>query len=322
MRERVFHRETRVSPCCARNRRRIAWHARRTGAGIVSLVAATVLALAAGASLGLLGGGGSVLIVPILVYVAGLGPRDAVATSLLVVGATSVAALVPHARAGRVKLRTGAIFGASSMAGAFVAGSMSSLVPPSLLLAGLAVVMIATAGAMLRGRRGTPIAEPDAAKLALRGVAVGGLTGLLGAGGGFLIVPALVLFGGISMGEAVGTSLLVIAMNSLAGLVAHLSAGSSVDPTLAVAITSSAVLGSVIGASLVGKCRPESLREAFGGLVLAMGGLVLGIEVPRALGHEPSAADWPWLALPAVLALAAMLATRWARARRPVEAPS
>lgn len=253
------------------------------------LVLTLVLAALVGVVLGLLGGGGSILMVPLLTLVAGLDPKEAIATSLLVVGVTSFAALVPHALAGRVRWRTGVTFGAAAMAGAYAGGRLAAYIPGRVLLAGFAVLMLATSIAMIRGRRGADPPANDtsgepaparssghsAVRYVLQGVAVGLVTGTVGAGGGFLVVPALVLLGGLSMTSAVATSLLVIAMNSAAGLAGHL-ASTTIDWPFALSVTALAVVGSVIGGLLAGRVPQGALRTAFGWFVLAMGALVLG----------------------------------------------
>lgn len=257
------------------------------------MIALTVaLAVLIGVTLGLLGGGGSILAVPLLVYVAGLSAKESIATSLLVVGITSLAALVGHARAGRVRWRTGLIFGAAAMAGAYLGGRLGAYIPGTWLLIGFALMMLATAAAMIRGRRdaagGRPGTGPDGShdlpvvKVLAEGVVVGLVTGLVGAGGGFLVVPALVLLGGLPMPVAVGTSLLVIAMKSFAGLAGYLSSV-HIDWPLAAAITLAAVIGSLIGARLVRFVPADTLRRGFGWFVLAMGGFVLAQEMPPAM---------------------------------------
>ncbi len=238
---------------------------------------ALLLALLIGVSLGLLGGGGSILTVPILVYVLKLEPRDAIATSLLVVGVTSAAAMLSHARAGRVEVRTGLLFGAASMAGAYAGGRLAHFLPAKGLLLAFTAMMFVTALAMMRRRRGEappPTAPPSLRGAALArasalGVAIGLLTGVIGAGGGFVIVPALVLFSGLPMRTAVGTSLLVIAMNSLGGFAGSLG-DAKIPWTLALAITGASVLGSFGGTALAGRIPPESLRKGFAWFVLAM----------------------------------------------------
>jgi mycothiol synthase len=261
-------------------------------AGLMSPVV-LLLAVLVGMALGLLGGGGSILTVPLLVYIAGLDAKEAIATSLLVVGVTSLAALVPHARAGRVRWRTGAIFGAAAMAGAYAGGRIAEFIPGTVLLVAFALMMVATAVAMIRGRARQDAAGPGSGSAAgdaggsasvrelpvklvlLEGVVVGLVTGLVGAGGGFLVVPALVLLGGLPMPVAVGTSLLVIAMKSFAGLAGYLSSV-SIDWGLAAAVTAMAVLGSIGGALLSGRVPQDRLRQGFGWFVLVMGVLVLG----------------------------------------------
>jgi uncharacterized protein len=252
------------------------------------MIALTVaLAMLVGVSLGLLGGGGSILTVPLLAYVAGVDASQAIATSLLVVGVTSVVGVVSHARAGRVHWRTGVLFGGAGVAGAYAGGLLSALVPGSLLLVGFAAVMITAAIAMLRGRKepigfDSPHTVP-VAKVLLEGSAVGFITGLVGAGGGFLVVPALALLGGLPMPAAVGTSLVVIAMNSFAGLAGHLTGG-QIDWRLAVLVSSAAVAGALLGARLTPLVNARALRSAFGWLVLVMASVILAREISPVVG--------------------------------------
>lgn len=245
------------------------------------------LAVFVGIALGLLGGGGSILTVPLLAYVAGMEAEQAIATSLLVVGVTSAIGAISHARAGRVQWRTGLIFGAAGMAGAYTGGLLARFLPGTVLLIGFAVMMIATAVAMLCGRRNV---DPPAGghrlpvpKILALGLAVGLVTGLVGAGGGFVVVPALALTGGLPMPVAVGTSLIVIAMNSFAGLGGHLSSV-QVDWPVALAVTAAAVVGVLIGTRLTSKVNPDALRKAFGWFVLAMSSVILAEEVHPGVG--------------------------------------
>ncbi|MFB7282689.1 sulfite exporter TauE/SafE family protein [Streptomyces hydrogenans] len=252
------------------------------------IVAASLLV---GVSLGILGGGGSILTVPILVYLAGQDTKEAIATSLFVVGVTSLAALVPHARAHRVRWRTGLLFGAFSMVGAYGGGRLAAYIPGTALLIAFALMMLATAFAMLRRPR--TAREPKARHgdlpvkhIAVEGLVVGAVTGLVGSGGGFLVVPALALLGGLPMGIAVGTSLLVIAMKSFAGLAGHLS-GVSLDWGLALTVTAAAVLGSLAGARLAGRIPQQVLRKAFGWFVVVMGVFVLTQQLDAGLWTHP-----------------------------------
>ncbi|WP_347404351.1 sulfite exporter TauE/SafE family protein [Micromonospora sp. WMMD961] len=248
------------------------------------------LAVLIGVSLGLLGGGGSILAVPLLVYVADLPAKEAIATSLLVVGATSVVGVLPHARANRVRWRTGLIFGVAGMLGAYVGGRLAGFIPAGFLLTGFAVMMLATAVSMIRGRRdaaGRAVPHELAVpRVILDGLVVGLVTGLVGAGGGFLVVPALALLGGLPMPVAVGTSLVVIAMKSFAGLAGYLSSV-SIDWNLAVAVTVAAIVGSVAGGRLAGRIPADVLRKSFGWFVVVMGVLVLVQQLPMELRTNP-----------------------------------
>jgi uncharacterized membrane protein YfcA len=271
------------------------------------MIALTIaLAVLIGVALGLLGGGGSILAVPLLVYVAGLDPKEAIATSLLVVGTTSAVALLPHARAGRVRWRTGLLFGVAGMAGAYAGGRLAAFLPGELLLGAFALMMVATAVAMIRGRR-TPTGDGQrrhpVPRIVLDGLVVGLVTGLVGAGGGFLIVPALVLLAGLPMPVAVGTSLLVIAMKSAAGLAGYLTSV-QIDWPLALAVTAAAVVGSLVGSRLTGLVPPDTLRKAFGWFVVAMGLLILLQQVPEPLAAR--AWFWPVVALVGLAAVGAL----------------
>lgn len=248
-----------------------------------------VLAVFVGIALGLLGGGGSILTVPLLAYVTGMEAKQAIATSLLVVGSTSAIAAISHARAGRVQWRTGLIFGVAGMAGAYGGGLLARFIPGTLLLIGFAVMMIATAIAMLRGREDSEVAPADpnhripVPKVVTEGLVVGLVTGLVGAGGGFLVVPALALLGGLPMPVAVGTSLVVIAMKSFAGFAGYLSSV-TIDWTVAAMVTAAAVVGALAGARLTALVNPDSLRKAFGWFVLVMSSVILVEEVHPAAG--------------------------------------
>jgi uncharacterized membrane protein YfcA len=205
-----------------------------------------------GLLLGLTGGGGSIMTVPLLVYIVGLEAKIAIATSLLVVGLASLAALLPHSRAGNVYWRTGLIFGVAGMAGAYSGGRIAEYIADALLLLLFAGVMIGSGIAMLRKRGAPPGAAAVAGsprswwKIVGDGFVVGIVTGLVGAGGGFLVVPALALLGGLPMHAAVGTSLLVIAMKSFAGLAGYIS-HVPIDSESAAIVGGLAILGTLLG---------------------------------------------------------------------------
>ncbi len=292
------------------------------------MILTLALSVLIGLSLGLLGGGGSILTVPILVYAAGLDPKDGIATSLLVVGATSVSAMLFHARSGRVAWRVGSLFGVASMIGAYGGGRLAHVLPAKLLLAGFTLMMFVTALAMMRRRRDGRAAEVTAlrgaafARAAAIGVAIGLLTGIIGAGGGFVIVPALVLLSGLPMRTAVGTSLLVIAMNSFAGFAGTLS-HATIHWSLALAVTAASVVGSLVGAALAGRVKPESLRSGFAWFVLAMAMFMAVKQLPPSVTGV-LAANVPLVALAAVVgslmivALARVVRARGARSAEQV----
>ena len=249
-----------------------------------TLTTALLLSVAIGVALGLLGGGGSILTVPILTYVLGMEPQHAITASLFVVGVTALVGMARHARAGRVAWGTGVRFGLAGMAGAIVGGLVGSQIPGTVLMILFAAMMIATSVAMMRPRRGAARVDGEAPprrpwRALAEGFAVGFATSLVGAGGGFLVVPALALLGGLPMAVAVGTSLLVIGMQSSAGLIAHLFTV-SLDWPLVLMVTAAAIAGSFLGTALVGRIPETALRKGFGVFVLLMGVIVLAQEVP------------------------------------------
>ncbi len=275
-------------------------------------------ALLIGLALGLLGGGGSILTLPVLVYLAGIAPKPAIAMSLFVVAVTSAVSVLPHARAGRVRWRTALLFGVAGMVGAYGGGRLAEYVPAGLLLVGFGVLMLAAAIAMIRGRRGGAATDREASAvlMALLGAAVGLVTGMVGAGGGFVIVPALTLLAGLPMAAAVGTSLLVIALQSTAGFLGHVHSVAIPWP-LTISLTVIAVVGSLLGARLAGRVSQERLRTGFGWFLVVMSGLVLVEQAPAGVRHWlfASPAGWAVLAVVAGAAVAAV-ATRVRRARR------
>lgn len=238
-----------------------------------------VLSIAIGLTLGFFGGGGSILTVPLLVYVFGLPPKEAVASSLLVVGIVSLVSGIQHARAGNVRPREAFIFGLAGMAGAYLGGRASVFLDGGLLLLLFAFMMLLAASAMWRGRRADAANTAthslrSPARLVLQGFAVGSFTGLVGAGGGFLIVPALALWAGLPMNAAVGTSLFIIALNCAAGFAGYAN-HVSIDRGLVALVTTTAIAGAFAGVALARRTDPTRLRRAFAGFVLVMGGAIL-----------------------------------------------
>lgn len=259
------------------------------------LALAIPVGLVIGLSLGALGGGGSILAVPALVFLFGQDAGAATTGSLLIVGVTSVIGLVPHRRAGRVRLGQGLVFGALGVAGSFLGSRLSTTVPPNVLLAAFSVLMAVVAVLMTVRRRkqsrsgstGGAVVAPDlgpvvrwrptfhcscrrVAVLVLTATGVGLLTGFFGVGGGFAVVPALVLALGLSMPVAVGTSLLVIAINSFTALAFRIGQDVTLDWWLIGAFTVAAVAGSLLGSRIVSRVSPARLSLAFTVLLAAV----------------------------------------------------
>ncbi len=240
------------------------------------LILGLVLSAAIGLSLGLIGGGGSIITVPVLVYVLGVEPHDAVGMSLAVVGATSLVGSFLHYRRGRMQLKTGLIFGAVGVVGALLGSPLTRLLSPSALLMTFAMLMLVIAVLMLRRKSNAGIVEVESAqqvsnvgKALLAGFGVGILTGFIGVGGGFLIVPALVMFGGLGMKEAIGTSLFVIFLNCVAGLVGHASQN-NFDWSLTALVTILAVAGTIFGTLLSHRVAASKLQKGFAVFVLVV----------------------------------------------------
>jgi len=250
----------------------------------VSGLEASPLALLIGLSLGAVGGGGSLLTIPVLVYVLGERSAQATTTSLLVTGLASVAGSVPHWRAGRVRIRSGLLFGLAGLGGAVGGSRLAEHVPQRVLLLAFAILMIVVAGAMLRRSTGTSSATDadgatgsmgsTVAKVAIAGTVVGLLTGFFGVGGGFVIVPALVFALGFSLPVAIGTSLIVVAMNSLFSLVARLDTW-VVDWSVAVPFTLAALVGVVLGSAVASRVDERLLSRALA-LLLVVVALYVG----------------------------------------------
>lgn len=283
------------------------------------MAVAALLSVVMGVTLGLLGGGGSIMTLPILVYLLGIPTKSAVATSLLVVGSTSLLGLALHARAGNVQWKVGSVFAAFAMGGAFLGGLVANYIAGGVLLALFTALMLTTGVAMLRGRKvqdtgaesgSKPISVP---KVAVEGLVVGLVTGLVGAGGGFLVVPALVLLGGLSMQHAIGTSLFVIALKSFAGFAGYAS-HVTVDYQIAGLVIGAALFGAVIGVRLAQKIEAAKLRKGFAWFVLVMGAFMIYKQAGPALVEQ----GLPQAALVGVLAavLVAIAATQAHFARR------
>jgi uncharacterized membrane protein YfcA len=241
------------------------------------VVSSLLLSGVIGLSLGIFGGGGSILAVPMLVLVTQLAPAAAVGTSLAMVGTTSLIASYAHHRRGQVKFNVALLFGLSGVVTAFLGAKLTGLVSGSVIMRAFAALMLLVGVGMLfsKGRMGTAKANaprgrsrPMASVLA--GAVVGLVTGFLGVGGGFLVVPALIAFAGLDMREAVGTSLLVIAINSAAGFVGHLGGG-QLNAGLITLLTTAAVVGALAGERVARQVSTTKLRRGFGLIVIVVG---------------------------------------------------
>jgi uncharacterized membrane protein YfcA len=277
------------------------------------IAAAIPIGLLIGLSLGALGGGGSILTVPALVYVLHQSPHAATTGSLLVVGITALAGTAAHLREGRVRLGAGAVFGLLGVAGSYAGTQLSARVDPHVLLTAFAGLMIVAAAAMAR-RQSVSAGEParavasksggdtgavallgdrvrtrsrldgaGVAKLLAAATGVGLLTGFFGVGGGFVIVPALVLALGFAMPVAVGTSLLVIAINSATALAARLGGHVHLDWPLLATFTAAAVAGSLAGNRVASRVEAARLTRAFIVLLLLVAAYTAARSLPPLL---------------------------------------
>ena len=258
---------------------------------------ASPLGFLIGLSLGALGAGGSVLAVPVLVYAAGEGARAATATSLVVVGLAAAVGMVAHHRAGRVRVGIGIGFGLAGVGGSIAGSEVNRHLDPNLLLLAFAALVVLAAWRMVVGcptctgigeqkqllrsaaggdRGGGRVAilhrldTTAAAGLLAAGTGIGFLTGLFGVGGGFVIVPALTLLVGLNMPEAIGTSLLVIAINSISALSARLATG-GIDWAVTVPFAVSAVVGVLSGKRLAMRLDAERSLRWFAAVLVAVG---------------------------------------------------
>jgi uncharacterized membrane protein YfcA len=256
---------------------------------LTGVLLAIPFGLAIGLAVGTLGGGGSVLAVPVLVYALDQTVSKATTASLVVVAAGAVAGGLSHARAGRVCWRHAGSFTAAAVPGIALGTLAADAVSGPLLLAGFALVMLAAAHATWRkADDDDPESESDGPwertgscpplrlpRDLVAGLAVGLVTGFFGVGGGFLIVPTLAIALAFTMRTAVGTSLVIITATSLLGLAAHVLAGRSVDADVTAALTGACVVGAVAGAAVAGRIPQRALGRGFALLVVAVAAYLL-----------------------------------------------
>lgn len=246
------------------------------------MVWALLGAVLIGLSLGLMGSGGSILTVPVLTYLVGQHEKVAIAGSLGIVGAISLVAALPYARRRLVDFRSVLFFGLPGMAGAYLGAFLSQFVPGTAQLVVFALLMLVAGFMMLRplAPAGAAPAAPRALhKIVLDGLVVGTVTGFVGVGGGFLIVPALVLLGGLPMHRAVGTSLLIISLKSMTGFWKYLDvlAGLELhlDWNILGVFAAIGIVGSFAGNALGTRLPQQVLRRAFAVFLFAVGALIV-----------------------------------------------
>ncbi len=257
-------------------------------------IAGYIASLFIGVSLGLIGGGGSILTVPILVYLFGISPTLAISYSLFIVGFTSLVGAYKNYRKGLVNFKTVLLFGSSSISTVFVARKFIIPFLPDVfvkigtfevthslfVMVVFAILMVAASVSMIRNKKVDADAKPNSnpAILIVYGVLIGLVTGFLGAGGGFLLIPALVILMKLPMKEAIGTSLLIIALNSLVGFLGDI--GHHPIDWLFISIASAiAIAGILIGGYFNQKVDSNKLKKGFGWFVLVMGIYILVKEI-------------------------------------------
>ncbi len=271
---------------------------------------AVPLGLVTGAVMGALGGGGAILTIPVLIYVLGMPPHDATTASLVIVGVSAASTAVSHVRGGTARLLDAVVLAVVGIVGTYAGSLASAAVPAPVLVVLLASLLAVVGGLMVRQTPGGADDDPDVAiatgeaasgasgvvgasgntagsgptvrrlgPIAAVGVGVGLLTGFFGVGGGFAIVPALTLVLGYSMRAAIGTSLLVIALNSATALAARLVQGASLDWPLVATFTVGAILGGLLGGRLARRASPQALRRGFAVLLFLVAAYMLGSAV-------------------------------------------
>ncbi|MBZ0114134.1 MAG: sulfite exporter TauE/SafE family protein [Thermoanaerobaculia bacterium] len=271
------------------------------------MILAWLGALCVGLSLGLLGSGGSILTVPVLVYVMGQDEKVAIAGSLAIVSIVALSGSLVFARRGAVHWRSVLYFGLPGMVGTYLGAWLSTPVSGQAQLVVFAIVMLLAAALMLKGPRlattSSSVAERSRTKIGLEGLAVGILTGFVGVGGGFLIVPALVLLGGLSMHLAIGTSLTIIALQSATGFLKHLDVleglGLQVDWHVLGIFSAVGVAGGFIGRAIGKRMPAQKLRRVFAVFLVLIALTILGRswadskQPSDPSPREESVGEWP-----------------------------
>lgn len=253
------------------------------------MILAWIGALFVGITLGVLGSGGSILTVPVLTYIVGQEVKVAIAGSLIIVSVISLFSAIPYARQKLVKWRIVIVFGIPGMAGALFGAWLAHFVSDALQMLIFSVLLLMAAYLMYQP---TKIKNPElehkprsTIKIAADGLLVGSVTGLVGVGGGFLIIPALILLGGLSMRLAVGTSLAIIAIKSFAGFVGYLSVldalSLTLDWSIIIIFSIIGIIGGLLGHQISGKINQEHLQKGFAIFLVLIGAFILYQNLPN-----------------------------------------
>lgn len=268
------------------------------------MLVAVIAGIVTGLALGALGGGGSILTVPVLVYALGQSAHQATTSSLVIVGISAIAGAVAHGRAKRVRWGQGLAFGLLGTAGTTIGAKLAASLDSTTLLLAFAALLLVVAALMWRrsARQARTVEDhsthpmpdiihlrpsfhcdcPAALKVLLVATGVGLLTGFFGVGGGFAVVPALVVALGFPMPLAVGTSLLVVAVNSATALTARLASGVTLDWRVVGVFTAAAVVGSLAGTRVAAAASPRLLTRVFAGSLVVIA-VYIGIRSGMAL---------------------------------------
>lgn len=242
-------------------------------------IVALILAVAVGVSLGLLGSGGSIVMLPVLVYVSGIPAQQAVSMSLAIVGGTSLVGAILRFRQGNYHLKATILFAVSGMVGAYFGASLTHLVSQTVLMLIFSGLMLVVGVAMIFEKRSAAgNGQASNLRLLVAGTGVGVMTGFLGVGGGFLIVPALVLFAGIDLNKAIGASMAIIAFNSVAGLLGHVQQ-MTIDWKLTGLFLLAALVGMVIGNRYSARVPEKRLIKVFAWFVVTVAIVIAAINV-------------------------------------------
>tara|TARA_R110002049_G_scaffold144478_1_gene306729 strand:+ start:675 stop:1565 length:891 start_codon:yes stop_codon:yes gene_type:complete len=268
------------------------------------------LAMIIGVTLGLFGGGGGILTVPLLHYGIAMPVDQAIATSLLIICITSIASTWQHAKQNHVLWREGYLLGFSGIIGAVLGAQLSALFPPQSLLLLLSSIMFASGIAMLCNRNDLKSCDVNMTKhspmiIIFIGTIVGVVTGMVGAGGGFLVVPTLVILLNLPIPVAIGTSLFVISLNSASGFIAHYQT-TTLDFKIIAIVSFLAVVGALIGGKIALKFSISTLRKSFSFFIILVAILLIAAELPIAIQQDwfqRHSVSWGLLMLAIIISL-------------------